>query len=136
VVLALVGGPRLSLTQWNDPRLDAEQWLAVHARPGETIEIAGNPKFQARVPRTLSRILTSDDSLAVRPGSPRGTLVLISSIDRYSFTDTPVIRDSWWRELVDGYHIDATFPAPAWARDLTALPVAPMVTIYRRNGSR
>jgi len=132
VVLALAGGPALDLVMLQDPRLVVERWLATRAPAGALVEIAGNPHFQARVPATRRRLVTSPDSLRLRPRDPAGDVVLVSSLDEYALRRLP--GDAYLRALEtgDAYRLELEAHPPALARLFEGLPVAPEVRVYVR----
>lgn len=138
VLLVAAGGPRLSAAMLSDPRLTAERWMRSHVFDTDTVEIGGNPHFQARVPATIRRCLTAEDSLFTAPRQPTGAVVLISSLDRFSFERDPLLRRMWWNPLLDAtstgrYRGAAVFDSPPFAADLTVLPVAPTVWVFARR---
>ncbi|NOT34803.1 MAG: hypothetical protein HOP12_11615 [Candidatus Eisenbacteria bacterium] len=137
VALALIGGPRLSLVMLDDPRLRMERWIAREVPSNTTIEIGGSPRFQARVPARYPLIHTWDDSLRAHPRGPRGEIVLISSVDRYSFETDPVLGPVWWDSLAGSagrgrYTLRARFGPGPLANGLNVLPVAPTVEAWGR----
>ena len=134
VLVALAGGPALDLVMLADTRLAVERWLAAGVPPGALVEVAGNPHFQARVPRTLTLLVTSPDSLRAKPRGPRGDVVLLSSIDAYNFRREP-LRSAWADSLGPGgpYRRERLFTPPALARWVSGLPVAPEVEVYVRR---
>lgn len=134
VLLGLAGGPLLDTVMLTDPRLAVERWLAAAPPPHARVEVAGNPHFQARVPRTLTLLVTSPDSLRAQPRGPRGDVVLLSSIDAYHFRREP-LRSAWADSLGPGgpYHRKRVFTPSPLARLVTGLPVAPEVEVYVRE---
>jgi hypothetical protein len=137
-VLALAGGPALSVAMLTDPRLALERWLHAHARPDARIEIAGNPAFQARVAPGANAEHVRADSIAAAPRGPRGDLVLLSSGDWYTFRRDSVVRALWWDSLhvapPSGRYREITFRPGAAARFVRGLPVAPIVSVFVREG--
>jgi hypothetical protein len=131
-LLALAGGPRLSLVMLQDPRNRAENWIRRNASLASRIEVAGNPKFQPRVWHVRQVLVTTRESLTDRPRPPAGDVVIVSSIDRYQFLQPTASIESWWRGLNEGYRLGAHFETPGLARDLTVLPIAPTIWIYLR----
>jgi hypothetical protein len=135
IVLSLAGGPALSWVMLDDPRLAAERWLERHRAAGGEVEVAGNPHYQARVPRGFRVLHTEPDRLADRPRAPHGALVLISSIDSYRFQMDPAVRGRWWEPLhASGgeYRRAAEFETGPLGWLVYGLPVAPTVTIFER----
>lgn len=134
VLLALAGGPVLDAVMLADTRLAVERWLAAGTPPGARVEVAGNPHFQARVPRTLTLLVTSPDSLRAKPRGPRGDVVLLSSFDAGDFRRPP-LRGAWADSLGPGgpYRRERVFTPPALARRIEGLPVAPEVEVYVRE---
>lgn len=98
-VLALTGGPNLSLVQLTDTRLAVGAWLEARVPAGATVEVGGNPRFQARVPRRARLLLTSPDSIRLAPRGPRGDVVLLSSLDGRYFEADPTARSAWLDSL-------------------------------------
>lgn len=133
LLLALPGGPALDAVMLADTRLAVERWLAAAVPPGATVEVAGNPHFQARVPRALDLLVTSPDSLRARPRGPRGDVVLLSSIDAYGFRREP-LRSTWTDSLAAGgaYRRERVFTPPALAGWVAGLPVAPEIEAWVR----
>jgi hypothetical protein len=124
---ALTGGPMMSWVMLKDPRYDVERWLQ-HVPAGTTVEIAGNPHYQARMPRKLKIVYTRADSIRARPRGPVGELVLTSSIDRYSYERDPVIRKAWFEALYDvGRYKRMRFPrassGPIWDFEIPEIDV-------------
>jgi len=101
VLTSLLGGPLMSWVMLKDPRYDVERWLRSHVPDGTTIEIAGNPHYQARIPHSLNIVYARADSIRARPRGPIGELVLTSSIDRYSYERDPIVRKAWFESLLD-----------------------------------
>jgi hypothetical protein len=131
-VLVLVGGPALDVLMLRDPRLPLERWL--RDRPaGTRIEVAGNPHFQARVPRRFEWLRTSSDSLALHPRGPVGDVVLTSSLDHYDF-EQGVLRATYSDVLRDpgAYRLAFESRPPQWARLAAGLFVSPSVRAYER----
>lgn len=139
LVLTLAGGPAVSLAMLADPRLDAERWIAARLARGEldrtVVEVAGNPRYQARLHHDVPVVYTRADSLGAERLSPVGDLVLVSAIDRYTFEREPAAK-AWWAALT------ATSPprwerlefaSPDFTRVISGLPVAPTVWVYVRT---
>lgn len=132
-LIALVGGPALTFTQAQDSRLAAERWLAPRLAAGATVELAGNPHFQARVPLARVAVLTPD-SLAAAPRAPRADLVLLSSVDEAYFERDPAVAAAYLAPLRDPARWTAhVFEPPFTARYSRGLPVSPRVTAYERR---
>ena len=138
VVLALTGAPALSLTMLQDPRLAVERWLRTDVPAGATIELAGSPGYQARLPLDRPVFRTQADSLRVAPRGPRGDVVLLSSLDLYTFLVDPVARACWMDSLhaegAVGRYREIDFLRPPAARFNRGLPVAPTVIIWVKPG--
>ncbi len=134
VLLALPGGPLLAWTQARDPRLAVERWLAPRLAHGATVEIAGNPRFQART-GDPERDSERPEQLRIAPRAPRGDIVLLSSFDRGEFERDSTVARAWLRPLLEGgrYAPPVRFPAPWSARFAGDLPVAPEVEAYVRR---
>lgn len=141
LVLTLAGGPAVSAAMLVDPRLTAEQWMArrfAHA-PSTLVEVAGNPRYQARLPHAVPALYTRADSLGAEAAAPAGDLVLVSSIDRYTFERQPAAH-AWWTALnapAPAPHRwdKLQFASPAFAQLIGGLPVAPTVWIYVRTAT-
>lgn len=136
ITLSLAGAPALSLTMLGDPRLAVERWLKREVPPGATIEMAGSPGYQPRLPLERVVIHTRADSLLAAPHGPRGDVVLMSAIDLYTFQRDPRIRAVWWDSLAalgaaHAYHEIVFHPPPA-ARFNAGLPVAPTMMAWVR----
>ncbi len=135
--LALLGGPNLDALMLDDPRHAAERWLEARVPAGATVEIAGNPRFQARPPRGRVTLYTSPDSLRVSPRGPRGDVVLLSSLDAWFFTADSLTRAVWWDSLVAAppagrYVGPLVFRPTTNARFAAGLFVSPTVRIFQR----
>ena len=134
-LLVLVGGPALDAVQLTDTRYVVERWLA-RLPDGATVEVFGNPHFQARVPRRLSVIDARAEALLEAPRGPRGDVVLVSAFDRASLEQGP-LRTAYGDSLLDArrYRRALKVTPPAWARLVFGLTVSPVDEIYvRRDG--
>ena len=58
----------LDAAMLNDPRYDAERWMATHVQPGDTLEAYGRNAFLPRLPRTAR--LTRLDTIALKRRNP------------------------------------------------------------------
>ncbi len=132
-VLALLGAPALTWTQWHDSRLAMERWLAPRLAAGASVELAGNPHFQARLPAGRC-VAVKADELRHAPRAPRADLVLVSAQDEAYFERDPAVRAAWYAPLHAGREYRAAFTAarPWTARFAADLPVSPVVTAYER----
>ena len=140
-VFALLGGPLLTWMLLIDPRFEAERWLSTHAARGESVEVAGNPQFQARIPAALRMVRTSPDSLRASPRGPRGDYVLLSSDDSEAFKRDSVIRAAWWdsldHPLREGpYAEHLHYDSPYAIRVLEGIPIPPDIDLYVRASPR
>lgn len=132
-LIALIGGPALTLTQAMDSRLAAERWLAPKLAAGATVELAGNPHFQARVPNERLTVLKSD-SLAIAPRGPQADVVLLSDVDAAYFERDSVVAAAFLTPLRDPFRwTPHVFEPPFTARYTHGLPVSPRVTAYERR---
>ena len=134
LALALAGGPALDLLMLRDTRYAVEHWLAREVPAGSVVEVAGNPRFQARVPRALTLLASPPDSLRARPRGPVGDVVLLSSLDAYAFRREP-LRGGYADSLgpAGGYRLAHVERPGALARLVPRLPVAPLVEVYVRE---
>jgi len=134
--LALAGAPALSLAMLGDPRLAVERWLKREVAPDATIEMAGSPAYQPRIPLERPVLRTRSDSLLVAPRGPRGDVVLLSAIDLYTFQRDPRVRAVWWDSLAAlgaaGRYREVVFHPPAAARFSAGLPVSPTMMAWVR----
>lgn len=132
-LVALTGGTALTLTQVFDSRVAAERWLAPRLAAGASVEVAGNPHFQARVP--LDRVsVVRPDSLAASPRPPQADVVLTSSVDAAYFERDPAVAAAYVAPLRDpARYVTHVFEPPFTARWCTGLPVSPRVTAYERR---
>src|SRR5262249_51441927 len=111
-----------------------EHWLRSHVPAGTTIEIAGNPHYQARIPHTLAVVYARPDSLRLAPRAPIGEIVLTSSVDRYAYERAPIVRRVWFESLLDpGRYMRLRFPRPRNGR-LWDFEI-PDIDVYVRAGS-
>ena len=136
VLLALSGGPNLTVTQLTDPRIAVSRWLR-ELPPTVSIEIAGNARFQAPAPRDARVIYTTFDTLRAGPRGPRGDVVLLSSLDEAYFRRDPVIRAAFWDSLAgagSGYRPPLWFRPPRNTGNIRNLFVSPTVQAYVRRG--
>jgi hypothetical protein len=135
--LALLGGPNLDALMLGDPRYAAGRWLDSHLPAGATVEVAGNPRFQARPPRGAAVFYTSPDSLRSDPHAPRGDVVLLSTLDQYFFRSDSVARAAWWDPLhapppAGRYLGPLVFRPTSNARLAAGLLVSPTIIAYLR----
>lgn len=133
-LLALTGGPNLTAVQLTDPRLAVSRWLS--ELPEVTIEIVGNPRFQAPVPRGAAVIYSTFDSLSASPRGPRGDVVLLSSLDEAFFRRDPLIRSTFWDSLAgpgSPYRPPLWFRPPRGTGNVRNLFVSPTVQAYVRR---
>jgi hypothetical protein len=130
LALAALGGPALSYSMLHDPRLAAERWMRERVPAGALIEIAGNPHYQARVPYARTVLRTDPDSLALAPRGPRGDVVLLSSIDAYTFARDSTVKRVFLDSLRSTAYRAQIFRSGPTARLAGGLPVVPNVTAY------
>ncbi len=139
----LVGGPLLDVVMLMDPRHSAERWLADQLPAGTTVEVAGNPHYQARLPYPGSpeavrmvTLITNPDSLAEKPHGPRGNVVLTSSLDDYLIFGRQPLGAAFGDTLLHGpYRIVARWPSPPVAALFQGLSVAPGICVFVREGT-
>lgn len=137
LIAALPGAPLLTIVQLDDPRYRAESWLRSQERHGTHIEVAGNRHFHPRIPEGTSLTWTRLDSLRNEPRGPVGAIVLVSSLDRWSFEQEGSEGRGWWEALrareragLDSVlHLRPT-PLARWVRPL---PVAPEIEAHIRR---
>ncbi len=134
--LLLTGGPNLGALQLRDPRYEAERWLAANVPAGGTVEVAGNPRFQARAPRGRTVFYTTLESIRRDHRGPRGDVVLLSTLDASYFRSDPVPRAVWWDSLAGPaavhYRRARVFRPGAGAGLARGLFVSPTVDLYLR----
>lgn len=135
ILLGLTGGPNLAAVQLTDPRHEVSRWLAA-LPPGVSVEIAGNPRFQAPAPPGRPVLHTTFDTLKASPRGPRGDVVLLSSLDEAYFRRDPAVKAAFWDSLAAG----AAYRPPLWFRpprntgNIRNLFVSPTVQAYVRRG--
>jgi len=136
LVFTLTGGPNLTVVQLTDARYAVQHWLKT-LPPGATVEVAGNARFQARMPHEARVIYTTMDSLRVRPHGPRGDVVLLSSLDEAFFRRDPAIQAVFWDSLAGP---GTAYRPPLWFRparntgNILNLFVSPTTQAYVRKG--
>ena len=131
-VLVLSGGPVLDLVQLTDTRYVVERWLA-RVPDGTTVEIFGNPHFQARVPRRLPVVYVRPSEILTRPHGPSGDVVLVSVFDRYWIEREP-LRTIYGDSLFAGpYRSALEVTPPRWSALISGLSVSPWDEVFVRR---
>jgi hypothetical protein len=133
-LLALTGGPNLTRVQLTDSRIAAGRWLESRVPPGALVEIAGNPRFQARPPRDARVLLATPDSLRASPRGPRGDIVLLSAQDAEFFERDAVVRRVWLDSLAITHDGPVTFRPSLPVGNVGDLFVSPVVRVWVRRG--
>jgi hypothetical protein len=138
LLLSLSGGPNLDAVMLTDPRYAVSRWLD-RLPANATLEIAGNPRFQAPAPKSRRVIYTEMSDLLAAPRAPRGDVVLLSSLDAAFFRRDSLVRAAWWEPLTrDGgsYRPPIWFRPPRPTGNILNLFVAPTVQVYVRRDIR
>lgn len=128
------GGPATSWVMLTDPRLAAERWIRESLPPRATLEIAGNPHYQPRIPAGRTLLWTRTDSLLASPRGPVGDVVFVSSIDAYAIARERTIAHLWEQSHLEehGYRRRIEFPLSRMARFTRGVEV-PMITVHVRD---
>jgi hypothetical protein len=138
LIAVLAGGPALSVVLLTDPRYEVERWVRTSLPSTASLEIAGNPHYQPRLPADREVVVTKADSLRIAPRGPIGDVVLLSSIDAWSFERDSVSRAVWWGPLhassgSPAYSRRLEFPR-SWAYRFTPGIEVPSMTVLVRDG--
>ena len=128
------GGPATSWVMLHDPRLAAERWIRESLPPSATIEVAGNPHYQPRIPAARTMLWTRTDSLLAAPRGPVGDAVFTSSIDAYAISRESTIAHLWDPAHLEahGYRRRIVFPLSRMARFTRGVEV-PVITAHVRD---